>query len=90
MIGAYVIDPVNLDESTPPNESSPFDCEDDDTGLYEMPTTALLIFFCEYRLSTTVGTWDVPATVPVVKSVGPRPRIPSTSRPLEDVAAPID
>ena len=58
--------------------SSPLDEDRDVVGLNDMPIISDDIFFCDDRLSVTVGTLDVSCTAPAVRSTGPIPSIPST------------
>ena len=69
----YVIDPVYLVGSAPPNVNSPFSSDVAVVGSKDTPTRSDEIVPCLKRLSVTVGTVeDVSGDkVPIVKSTGP-------------------
>ena len=69
----YVIGPMNLVGSAPPNVNSPFVSDIVVVGSKDTPTRSDEIVPCLRRLSVTVGTVeDVSGDkVPVVKSSGP-------------------
>lgn len=93
VIGVYVIVPVYLVESVPPNVNSPLASLVLVVGSYDMPTTSVEIVCCANRLSETVGMvdgGDTPVSVPAVRSAGPRPRIPSTPEKPSAMRAPPD
>ena len=69
----YVIDPVYLVGSAPPNVNSPFSSESVFVGSKDTPTTSDRIVPCLKRLSVTVGMDFCTSgdKVPTVKSTGP-------------------
>ena len=70
---------MNLEESVPPNVSSPLASEPEleVRGWKYTATESRGIEPAAKRLSVNVGTVSTPSTVPSVRSVGPIPRIPS-------------
>ena len=69
----YVIDPVNLVESMPPNVNSPFLFDDEVVGSNDTETRSDEIVPWLNRLSVTVGIglFESGDSVPTVKSTGP-------------------
>jgi hypothetical protein len=57
-------EPVNLDESAPPNVSSPLVTDREVVGSNETPTCRALIRPCVAALSVTVGTSSPSSVVP--------------------------
>ena len=69
----YVIDPVYLAGSAPPNVNSPFSFDTVSVGSKDTPITSDRIVPCLNRLSVTVGMVSSLSgdKVPIVKSAGP-------------------
>jgi hypothetical protein len=89
----YVIEPVNLLLSVPPQLISPFKSLPVMEGSKEIPIECAEMIPCENKLSVTVGMLLLEAgdKVPTVRSTGPMPRIPSTPvKPDEVDATPMD
>ena len=69
----YVIDPVYLAGSAPPNVNPPFVFDVVFVGSKDTPTRSDVIVLCLKRLSVTVGTVEFASgdKVSIVKSTGP-------------------